>query len=139
LSAAFTLTQAQLDQILEQAQAEAPHEACGLLAGREGRVTHVLPARNAAERPAVAYLVDAHDQLRHFDMMEAQGLDLLGIYHSHPHSPAYPSPTDMELAYYPEAVYLIISLMHARAPALRAFRMLEGQVHEVEFAVTDNS
>lgn len=122
-------------QILKHTQAEAPNEACGLLAGRDRRVTCVLPATNVAENPLVSYLMDPEDQLRHFQMIEKKGLDLLGIYHSHPVSPAYPSPTDLSMAYYPEAVYAIISLMHSHNPVLRAFRIVDGQVSEVAFRV----
>ncbi len=77
--------------------------------------------------------MDPHEQIRHFHMIEEQGLDLLGIYHSHPVSPAYPSPTDLSMAYYPEAVYAIVSLIQSDNPILRAFRMVDGQISEVTF------
>jgi proteasome lid subunit RPN8/RPN11 len=80
-------------------------------------------------------MMDPHDQIRHFQAMEEQGLDLLGIYHSHPASQAYPSPTDLSMAYYPEAVYAIISLMQSRHPVLRTFRIVDGQVSEVAFQI----
>jgi len=127
------LSQAQFKRILEHARAEAPNEACGLLAGQEGYVTHVLPATNVAENPRVGYLMDPHDQIRHFQAIEEQDLDLLGIYHSHPVSEAYPSPTDLSMAYYPEAVYAIVSLMQSVNPILRAFRIVDGQISEVSF------
>jgi proteasome lid subunit RPN8/RPN11 len=132
---ALILLQEHLRQILEHARAEAPNEACGLLAGRDGYVTHVLPATNVAENPRVRYLMDPHDQLDHFQAIEEQGLDLLGIYHSHPASPAYPSATDLSMAYYPEAVYAIISLVQNNNPVLRAFRMADEQISEVIFKV----
>jgi len=130
---ALILTRAQFAQILAHTRAEAPNEACGLLAGTAGCVTHVLPATNVADNPRVEYLMDPHDQLRHFQVIEEQGLELLGIYHSHPSSPAYPSPTDLAMAYYPEAVYIIVSLMQSDRPTLRAFRIVEGQISEVDF------
>jgi len=129
------LSQAQFRRILDHARAEAPNEACGLLAGRDGYVTHVLPATNVAEDPLVGYLMDPNDQIRHFQALEEQGLDLLGIYHSHPVSPAYPSPTDLSMAFYPEAVYAIVSLMKTEDPVLRAFRMVDGQISEVAFQI----
>ena len=129
------LSQEHFRQILEHTRAEAPNEACGLLAGRSGYVTHILPAANVAENPLVGYLMDPDDQLRHFQTIEDQGLDLLGIYHSHPVSQAYPSPTDLSMAYYPEAVYAIVSLVQSDNPVLRAFRIVEGQVSEVGFEV----
>jgi proteasome lid subunit RPN8/RPN11 len=79
--------------------------------------------------------MDPHDQLRHFQVIEEQGLELLGIYHSHPGNPAYPSPTDMSRAYYPEAIYGIVSLMRSETPVLRTFRLVDGQVSEVAFEV----
>ncbi len=129
----LVLSQEHFRQILKQARTEAPNEACGLLAGRDGYVTHVLPAANVAENPQVRYLMDPHEQIRHFHMIEEQGLDLLGIYHSHPVSQAYPSPTDLSMAYYPEAVYAIVSLMQSDNPVLRAFRIVDGQISEVTF------
>jgi proteasome lid subunit RPN8/RPN11 len=127
------LSQAHFRRILEHARAETPNEACGLLAGQEGHVAYVLPATNVADNPRVGYLMDPHDQIRHFQAIEIQGLDLLGIYHSHPFSQAYPSPTDLSMAYYPEAVYAIISLMRSDHPVLRTFRIVDGQVSEVAF------
>lgn len=132
---ALILSREHLNQILRHTRAEAPDEACGLLAGRNKYVTHILPATNVAENPLVGYLMDPEDQLRHFQMIENQGLDLLGIYHSHPVSPAYPSPTDLSMAYYPEAVYAIISLMRSENPDLHAFRIVNGQISEVAFRV----
>lgn len=131
------LSQAQFRQILKHARAEAPNEACGLLAGREGYVTQILPATNVAENPRVGYLMDPHDQIRYFQAIEEQGLDLLGIYHSHPVSPAYPSPTDLSMAYYPEAVYAIVSLMQSDNPILRAFHIVDGQISEVAFQISE--
>ena len=133
LDMTFSLSYEHFKQILEHTRAEAPNEACGLLAGRDQYVTHVLPATNVAEDPLVGYLMDPEDQLRHFHMIEEQALDLLGIYHSHPASGAYPSPTDLSMAYYPEAVYAIVSLMQSDHPVLRAFRIVDGQVSEVKF------
>jgi proteasome lid subunit RPN8/RPN11 len=138
------LTEEHLAQLLAHARAEVPNEACGLLAGDEnGHVVHVLPVINVADNPAVEYLMEPHDQLRHFQSIEEEGLELLGIYHSHPYSPAYPSPTDLSMAYYPEAVYVIASLVQPESPDLRAFRIIDGQISEVGFEVmspqvTDN-
>ena len=129
------LSQEHFRQILAHARAEAPNEACGLLAGRDGYVTHILPATNVADNPLVGYLMDPQDQLDHFQAIEEQGLDMLGIYHSHPVSPAYPSPTDLSMAYYPEAVYAIVSLMQSDSPVLRAFRLVDNRISEVAFSV----
>ncbi len=131
----LVLSQEHFEQILKHGRTEAPNEACGLLAGRDGYVTHVLPAANVAENPQVRYLMDPHKQIHHFHMIEEQGLELLAIYHSHPVGRAYPSPTDLSMAYYPDAVYAIVSLTQSDNPDLRTFRMVDGKVSEVTFQI----
>lgn len=118
------------DQIVSQARAEYPNEACGLLAGRDGVATRLYPMTNA-ERSPVIYRMDPKEQLRVFNEMDADGSELLAIYHSHTRSPAYPSATDVSLAYYPESVYLIVSLADPEAADLRGFRIVEGGIAEV--------
>lgn len=123
------------DAIIEQARSEHPNEACGLIAGTNGTATKLYRMTNA-ERSGVIYRMDPAEQLRVFNDIEDQGLDLVAIYHSHTRSPAYPSATDVQLAYYPEAVYLIVSLREADAPDLRGFRILESKVEEIELDIS---
>jgi proteasome lid subunit RPN8/RPN11 len=118
------------DAIVEQARAEYPNEACGLLAGKAYRATRMFPMTNA-ERSPVVYRMEPKEQLRVFNEMDAEDLELVGIYHSHTRSPSYPSATDVSLAYYPEAVYLIVSLADQAAPDMRGFWIREGKVTEV--------
>jgi proteasome lid subunit RPN8/RPN11 len=122
-------------RIVDQARSEHPNEACGLLAGTNGSATRIFPMTNA-ERSPVIYRVDPKEQLRVFNEIEADGLDLVAIYHSHTRSPAYPSNTDVAQAYYPEAVYLIVSLADPDAPDLRGYRITEGKVAEVELEMS---
>lgn len=117
------------EQIVEQARAESPNEACGLLAGKDGEATRIYPMVNA-ERSPVLYRMEPKEQLKVFNEIEEDGLELVAIYHSHTRSPAYPSNTDVDLAYYPEAAYLIVSLA-TEEPDLRAFRIEEGRVTEM--------
>lgn len=124
----LVLPRSLVEAMLAHARAEAPLEACGIVGGRGGRPVTFYPARNA-ERSPVRYTVDPEDQLRIFTTMEERGEELWGIFHSHPHSAAYPSPTDVRYAYYPEAYYLIASLA-TDPPVLRAFRIVEGQIAE---------
>jgi proteasome lid subunit RPN8/RPN11 len=124
------------DAIIEQARSEHPNEACGLLAGGNGAVTKLYRMVNA-ERSPVIYRMEPAEQLRVFNDIESEGLDLVGIYHSHTRSPAYPSATDVSLAYYPEAVYLIVSLADPLTPDLRGFRITEGKVSEVTLEIDD--
>lgn len=128
------------DAIVDQALAEHPNEACGLLGGHnsdDGLTATKLFRMTNAERSPVIYRMEPVEQLRVFNEMESEGLELVAIYHSHTRSPAYPSATDVSLAYYPEAVYLIISLADANAPVLRGFRIVEGKVSEESVEIAD--
>lgn len=132
---AFRLPSDFAHQIVEQARSEHPNEACGLLAGTNGEAKRLFRMSNA-ERSPVIYRMEPADQLRVFNEIDEAGLDLIGIYHSHTRSPAYPSSTDVSLAYYPEAVYLIVSLADMERPDLRGFRIVDGKVTEIELQVT---
>ena len=129
------LPRAFADRIIDQAASEHPNEACGLLAGTDGTATRIFAMTNA-ERSPVIYRIDPREQLRVFNAIEDEGLQLVGIYHSHTRSPAYPSDTDVRQAYYPDAVYLIVSLADAGAPDLRGYRINEGKVSEIELELT---
>lgn len=128
------LTAEQRQQIVEQALAEWPNEACGVLGGVPGRVLRVYPGANTLRSP-VEYVMDPHDQIAAFLDIEARGWEIIGIYHSHPHGPATPSPTDIARAYYPEAAYVILSLADRARPELRAYRILDGQASEIPIRV----
>ena len=121
--------------IIRQALHEHPNEACGLIAGADSTASRLFPMTNA-ERSPVIYRMDPAEQLRVFNEIDSAGLDLVAIYHSHTRSPAYPSSTDVNLAYYPEAVYLIVSLRDVDNPDLRSFRITDGKVTEVELDLT---
>ena len=123
------------DRIVDQARSEHPNEACGLLAGADGTATKLFAMTNA-ERSPVIYRIDPKEQLRVFNEIEDGGLQLVGIYHSHTRSAAYPSDTDVRQAYYPDAVYLIVSLADTNAPDLRGYRINDGKVTEVELELT---
>lgn len=105
-----------------------PHEACGLFAGKENEVSHFYPVRNQEPSP-VSYYMDPGEQIRAFRDMREQGLDFLGIAHSHPTSEAYPSATDISLAAYPDAFYIIWSFKGLQ-PAARVFWLREGNIEE---------
>ena len=126
----FELPAALREDILAHARAEAPKEACGLVAGRNARATRVIRCTNAHPAAVTRYTIDPREQLRAFRDMEANGEDLVAIYHSHPATQAYPSPTDRAEAHYPEAVYVLVSLRDA-TPDIRAFQIRDGWVREV--------
>ena len=124
--------------MFRHAQEGLPNEACGILAGQAGRPVRFFPARNA-ERSPTRYVVDPQDQLRILNELYSKGWDLLGIFHSHTHTQAFPSSTDVSLAAnWPDAFYLIASLQ-TDPPDLRAFRIVDGQVREEEIAYREDA
>jgi proteasome lid subunit RPN8/RPN11 len=93
-----------------------------MLAGEDGRAVRSYRARNSEASPFM-YVMDPREQLRIMDEIDDGGWDLLAIYHSHTRSAAYPSRTDVELAFFPDALYLIVSLADRERPEIRAFRI----------------
>jgi proteasome lid subunit RPN8/RPN11 len=123
------IPRAMLDEMVAHAMAGRPNEACGMLAGKGDRATKVYPATNAEASP-VRYLMEPKDQLHIMQDMEDHDWDLLGIFHSHTHTAAYPSQTDVSLAYYPDALYIIVSLADEAHPVVRAFHIVDGRIRE---------
>ena len=121
-------------QIIDHCRAGRPNEACGLLGGHGDRIVTVYPARNKEESP-VRYEVAPEDLLRIFREIDDADQELIGIFHSHVASPAYPSQTDVRLAFYPEAVYFLVSLAREQAPELRGYTIVEGKIDEIEVVV----
>lgn len=121
--------------MVEHAREEYPNECCGLLAGQGSQITRLFRGQNV-DRSPFTYRLDPQEQLRLFKEIDETGLELLGIYHSHTQSPAYPSRTDIAKAFYPDAVYVIVSLQPAQGsgpgPEIRAFRIRDGLVTEEE-------
>jgi [CysO sulfur-carrier protein]-S-L-cysteine hydrolase len=109
-------------RLVAQALDELPNECCGMISGRDGRALDVHPAANTESSPFM-YVMEPREQLRIMDEIDDSGADLLAIYHSHTRSAAYPSRTDVDLAFYPETLYLIVSIAKRDAPDIRAFRI----------------
>jgi [CysO sulfur-carrier protein]-S-L-cysteine hydrolase len=122
-------------EIVEQGLREFPNESCGLVAAEAGVPIKVYPMTNADASPAT-YRLDGKEQLRVFDEMDELGYDLWAIYHSHTHSEAYPSETDVRLAFYPDARYVVVSLTDRANPVLRSFWIRDDVVTEEELAIT---
>ena len=116
-----------------------PDEACGMLAGpmadgeTTGEVSAVYPCRNA-DASARTYTVEPRDLLRAMRDAESRGDELVGVWHSHTHTDAYPSPTDVRQAVDPAWIYVLVSLRHGE-PALRAYRIRDGVIAEVDVEV----
>jgi [CysO sulfur-carrier protein]-S-L-cysteine hydrolase len=129
------------EAVVAQARAEYPNEACGLIVGDRpaadgGRALRFEPARNKAASP-YRYEIDPADLLRLTIATDDADEVFWGIVHSHTHSPAVPSPTDIGLAFYPDALYVLVTLSDDEAdpatgaPGVRAWRIVDGAIHEV--------
>jgi proteasome lid subunit RPN8/RPN11 len=121
-------------EIVEWCRTWYPNEACGLLAARQNLlVERVYTVDNAeTQSPRTRYYMDPHGQLRAMRDAENDGLEVIGAFHSHTGSPAYPSEIDVELAMYPEWIWVIVSLASPALPELRAFRINHSAIEEVE-------
>jgi proteasome lid subunit RPN8/RPN11 len=106
-----------------------PMEACGLLAGRGSDLRMAYPLTNT-QGSETAYTVDHTEHYRALKHAESRGWELIGVFHSHPSSAAYPSPTDVRLALDPQWLYLIIGM--ERGPEIRGFRIEAGRISEEE-------
>jgi proteasome lid subunit RPN8/RPN11 len=131
------LSRAQLEAIVGHARTHTPEEACGILAGtvRDGiRVVQRVFLMENSEHSSTFYMMDSREQFEVFDSMQKDDLQLVAIFHSHPHSPAVPSGVDLELAFYPDSLYLIVSLMNLE-PESHAYRIVDGTVTEAGLEV----
>jgi [CysO sulfur-carrier protein]-S-L-cysteine hydrolase len=113
-------------QMIAQARDEAPNECCGIVGARDGQAVSIFPVRNAAASP-LRYEMDPKDQLRVFEALDDAGLDVGAIYHSHTRSAPEPSQTDINLAFYPDALYVILGVAGADDD-VRAWRIVDGRV-----------
>ena len=120
-----------LHKIITHCRSVHPHEACGLLAGK-GRVVEKMYEMTNIEHSNVSYVMDPGEQFRVMKELRKEDRDILAIYHSHPHSAAYPSAKDVELAFYPDSVYVIAGLLAEERPEIRAFEIIDSEVREVE-------
>jgi proteasome lid subunit RPN8/RPN11 len=122
-------------EIVEQGLREFPNESCGVIAAEAGIPVKVFQMANADASP-VTYRLDGKEQLRVFEELDERGWDLWAIYHSHTHSEAYPSETDVRLAFYPDSRYLVLSLLDREEPVLRSFCIVDGEITEEELVIT---
>jgi [CysO sulfur-carrier protein]-S-L-cysteine hydrolase len=135
VSDGLTVPRSVAEQVLAHARSELPNEACGLLAGdlATGEANAFHPARNEEASP-LRYNVHPDDLVRIVLGIEDAGQDLVAIFHSHTHTPAVPSATDLRTAQYPDAFYLLATLAAPDATpetALRAWRISDGASAEV--------
>jgi proteasome lid subunit RPN8/RPN11 len=119
------------NQLLHLAQLSPDVEVCGLVSSKHGVPSRCYAIDNVAEHPAQRFLLNASQQIAALSEMREHGEELFAIYHSHPTSPAIPSVTDLKLAAYPDALYLIISLNTKGILEMRGFHIHQQIAQEV--------
>lgn len=124
-----------VNQVLHQAQTTPEVEVCGLIAARNGRPVRAVAVSNISDQPQRLFAMDPASQIDALRRMREQGETLFGIYHSHPHSPAVPTATDLAQAGYPEALYLIVSLNTRGVLEMRGYRLRDSQATEVQLEI----
>ena len=129
------IRQSQYAEMLGHVTGQLPLEACGLLAGRNGQVEEVIAIRNQAQSP-VRFIMDPYEQLQAFERIDSLGLDLVGIFHSHPTGPEVVSATDIQEAAY-EVVHIILSPLSNKSWKMRGFWIEDGQFQEVALVIQE--
>jgi [CysO sulfur-carrier protein]-S-L-cysteine hydrolase len=125
-----------LEEVIAHAREDAPNECCGMIASRDGEAVAVHRARNTAASP-FRYEMDGMEQYRIQTEIEDAEQELGAIYHSHTRSAPEPSQTDINLAFYPEALYVIVGL-RGPEPDVRAWRIVDGQVSAATLEVDED-
>lgn len=126
------------NQLLHFAQLSPDAEICGLIGSKNDLATSCYPIKNRADQPRQRFLLDAEQQISAMSAMRDQGEELFAIYHSHPSAPAIPSDTDLELAAYPEALYLIISLNTKGVLEMRGFKINHKIAREIALSLSED-
>jgi proteasome lid subunit RPN8/RPN11 len=121
-----------LEQLVRQSKRELQQECCGLLAGRDGTLNKVFPARNAAEDKTKNYEIAPEELFGLMREIRSAGLELMGIYHSHPNGNNEPSPRDIQRAYYRGTAYFILSPQSGALHPVRVFAIRDGCATELE-------
>jgi proteasome lid subunit RPN8/RPN11 len=126
------ISEALIDEMVAHARDDLPNECCGMIGGREGEASSVIRVENSAASP-LRYEMDPQEQYNALKAIEDDGGELLGIYHSHTKSAAYPSQTDVNQAVaWPEQIYVIVSLADEDAPDVKAYLLKDLKIADVE-------
>lgn len=126
------------NQLLHLAQLSPDAEVCGLVSSRNGLPDRCYAIDNVAEHPSQRFLLNASQQIAVLAEMRERGEELFAIYHSHPTAPAIPSSTDLKLAAYPDALYLIISLDTKGILEMRGFHINEQIAQEIPLTLSED-
>ncbi len=121
-------------EMLEHARREWPLECCGILSGKEKTVQKAFELKNTEESP-VLYSMSPQDQIKVFEEMEKDSMEMIAIYHSHPKTIPFPSETDVKLAFYPDVSSVIISLKEEENPVMKAFQIRKEAIYLEEIEV----
>lgn len=134
MTARLILSRDLLDHVISHCKSVFPHEACGILAGK-GRVVEKIYEMTNIDHSPVSYMMDPAEQFRAVKEMRNECREMVAIYHSHPHSQAYPSARDISLAFYEDSLYLIAGLADIDRPEVRAFEIIKGNIKEVKIEI----
>lgn len=132
---AIRIRQGLISELVRLAQLEPTHECCGLLGGSRDFIVRIFPAQNVARNLATAYEIAPQQLFSLVREIRAAGLELMGIYHSHPNGKNEPSPRDIELAYYPDTAYVIVSPLPDTPRPVRAFSIRDGHATELDIEI----
>ncbi len=121
------------EKMVEHAKKEQPLECCGILSGRGETVAKSFALKNAEGSP-VRYSMSPLDQLKVFEEMEKESMEMIAVYHSHPRTIPFPSETDVKLNFYPDVSSVIISLKEEN-PVMKAFRISKEAIYLEEIEV----
>lgn len=125
-----------INKMIEHSKTEFPHEACGILAGNDNKVSAIYKMTNT-DKSAESFFMDPKEQFSVIKNMRKNNLDMLAIYHSHPSTPARPSTRDIEMALYPQTSYIIVSLEKRNEPILKAFKIKDSKVEEEKIEIDE--
>jgi [CysO sulfur-carrier protein]-S-L-cysteine hydrolase len=129
------ISQSLIDEMVAHAREDLPNECCGMIGGRDGEATSVVRVENAAASP-LRYEMDPQGQYDALKRIEGAGEELVGIYHSHTRSAAYPSQTDVnEARMWPEQAYVIVSLENEEMPDVKAYDLADLKIDDVDLDV----
>ena len=134
----LVIDQQTYDAIVAHARQDHPDEACGMVAGIADKPSRVIPMTNTARSPTF-YEMDSMEVLRTLRDIDDADEELLAIYHSHTATEAYPSRTDVSIAGFPEAHYILVSTREADTVEFRSYRIVDGDVTEEEVRIEPES
>ena len=123
-----------LKKMIAHSRKEFPNEVCGIMAGKNGKVIKVYEMNNIDASP-FTFFMDPKEQFKVMKEIRGLEMEMIGIYHSHVASQAYPSSHDVELAFYPNVLCTIISLQDTKNPVIKSFKIYEGKIKEEEVSI----